>query len=131
MGGAKRRGKALRAGSGTGGRPTSQPTTSSPTKSSLAFRTPPPFRRLSQFTFPLSTNDVTAQLAALQEASAARGHLYRAANLTSPSITSATRVGVRGDGGRGEDVVDSGGAGGTVAGGEVGRGGGADESLPG
>ena len=52
--------------------------------------TPALLRHLAQFTFPLSTHDLAAQSSALLEASAARGHVSRAAVLASPSITSAT-----------------------------------------
>ena len=52
--------------------------------------TPALLRYLARFTFPLSSHDLAAQSLALYEASAARGHLSRAAVLASPSITSAT-----------------------------------------
>ena len=53
--------------------------------------TPALLRSLAQFTFPLSTHDLAAQSSALREASAARGYVSRAAILSSPFITSATR----------------------------------------
>ena len=54
--------------------------------------TPALLRHFAQFTFPPSTHDLAAQSSALLEASAARGHISRAAVLASPSITSATRT---------------------------------------
>ena len=54
--------------------------------------TPTLLRYLARFTFPLTTHDLAAQSSALREASAARGHVSRAAVLSSPSITSATRT---------------------------------------
>ena len=57
--------------------------------------TPTLLRSLARFTFPLSTQDLAAQSFALREASAARGYVSRAAVLSSPSITSATRTVLR------------------------------------
>ena len=57
--------------------------------------TPTLLRCLARFTFPLSTQDLAAQSFALREASAARGYVSRAAVLSSPSITSATRTVLR------------------------------------
>ena len=57
--------------------------------------TPTLLRSLARFTFPLSTHDLAAQSSALREASAARGYVSRAAVLSSPSITSATRTVLR------------------------------------
>ena len=57
--------------------------------------TPTLLRSLARFTFPLSTQDLAAQSFALREASAARGFVSRAAVLSSPSITSATRTVLR------------------------------------
>ena len=57
--------------------------------------TPTILRSLARFTFPLSTQDLAAQSFALREASAARGYVSRAAVLSSPSITSATRTVLR------------------------------------
>ena len=70
---------------------TSPLTTSSRTKYSRALPTPQLYY-LARFTFPLSSHALAAQSSALQEASAARGHVSRAAVLASPSITSATRT---------------------------------------
>ena len=57
--------------------------------------TPTLLRHVARFTFPLSTHDLAAQSSALQEASAARGHVSRTTVLASPSITSATRTVLR------------------------------------
>ena len=54
--------------------------------------TPTLLRSLARFTFPLSTQDLAAQSFALREASAVGGYVSRAAVLSSPSITSATRT---------------------------------------
>ena len=57
--------------------------------------TPTLLRSVARFTFPLSTQDLAAQSSTLREASAARGYVSRAAVLSSPCITSATRTVLR------------------------------------